>query len=130
MVFLMISEWMAATPLTALLPTTARYAMFTSLHSAPRSLPLLHQGRITDCLLSLLAKLHWRRQQPRSSNAKQRVSLLQTVVSSGPAGAGKALDMLLLNGHMTGGGMQTTSRAVQAGAHIFLGSQGLDMMMP
>ena len=31
MVFLMISEWMAATPLTALLPTTARYAMFTSL---------------------------------------------------------------------------------------------------
>ena len=32
MVLLMMSEWMAATPLTALLPTTARYAMFTSLH--------------------------------------------------------------------------------------------------
>ena len=31
MVRLMMSEWMAATPLTALLPTTARYAMFTSL---------------------------------------------------------------------------------------------------
>ena len=129
MVFLMISEWMAATPLTALLPTTARYAMFTSLRSAPRSLPLLHHRSITDCLLSLLAKLHWRRQQPRS-NAKQRERLLQTVGSLDPAGAGKPLHMLLLNGHMTGGGMQTTSRAVQAGAHIFLGSQGLDMMMP
>jgi hypothetical protein len=32
MVSLMISEWIYATPLTALLPTTARYAMFTSLH--------------------------------------------------------------------------------------------------
>lgn len=29
---LMISEWMAATPLTALPPTVARNAMFTSLH--------------------------------------------------------------------------------------------------
>ena len=27
----MMSEWMAATPFTALLPTTAKYAMFTSL---------------------------------------------------------------------------------------------------
>ena len=37
MVSLMISEWMAATPLTALLPTTARYAMFTSLRHAVRT---------------------------------------------------------------------------------------------
>lgn len=33
MVLLMMSEWMAATPLTALLPTTARYAIFTSLRN-------------------------------------------------------------------------------------------------
>ena len=31
MVSLIMSEWMAATPLTAALPTTARYAMFISL---------------------------------------------------------------------------------------------------
>ena len=38
MVRLMMSEWIAATPLTALLPTTAKYAMFTSLHM-PRLMP-------------------------------------------------------------------------------------------
>ena len=38
MVLLIMSEWMAATPLTALLPTTARYAIFTSLHM-PEMMP-------------------------------------------------------------------------------------------
>ncbi len=41
MVLLMMSEWMAATPLTALLPTTARYAMFTSLQEQTHALTIL-----------------------------------------------------------------------------------------
>lgn len=45
MVSLMISEWMAATPLTALLPTTARYAMLTSLRRAGRALRQDRSGR-------------------------------------------------------------------------------------
>ncbi len=43
MVSLMISEWMAATPLTALLPTTARKAMLINLrhNGNPLSLRVL-----------------------------------------------------------------------------------------
>lgn len=58
MVSLIMSEWMAATPFTALLPTTARYAMLITLQSSRQfSYPIKGISLITHTFFNLIFPL-------------------------------------------------------------------------